>query len=237
VEDQGLANFYTGLKTPGRVVLDSLNSPKRMRYDDAEKDDGEGTPDPGATSGSLLARMDPLFGHLRNSLALINGELGSRAKKAPYATVHEGLQGAYVALATFKARLNSKASSMRVVGLVTDTNACYNKSADACRTVKQFVTLGSISNIVALEHKLRDMCMRNRVLEATLNRASRLVEDLSSYVANLAFGSGSRVPTPRVGVAAADFLTFKATQEHTMASIWKELKGGGIVKCTLAPLN
>jgi hypothetical protein len=49
-EDRGLANFYTALKTPWRVALDSLNSPKHIRYDDAEMDEGEGSPDPGATS-------------------------------------------------------------------------------------------------------------------------------------------------------------------------------------------
>ena len=46
VEDRGLVNFYTALKTPGRVALDSLNSPKRMRYNDEEMDGGEGKPRP-----------------------------------------------------------------------------------------------------------------------------------------------------------------------------------------------
>ncbi len=59
------------LKTPGRVALDSLNSPMRMRYDDAEMDEGEGSPDPGATSGSLSAKMDERFSHLKNSSALV----------------------------------------------------------------------------------------------------------------------------------------------------------------------
>ena len=31
VEDRGLVKFYTDLKTPGRVALDSLNSPKRLK--------------------------------------------------------------------------------------------------------------------------------------------------------------------------------------------------------------
>jgi hypothetical protein len=180
------------------------------------------------TSGSLSAKMDKRFGHLRNSLALVKEEPSSWVKEAPYATVHGGQQGAYVALAAFEARLNSKASSARVDGLVTDMNTCYDKSAEACCAVEQLVMLGSISKVVALEHELRDMGARTRVLEATFDRASRLVEDLSAYIANLAAGSGSGVPTPGAGVAAADFLTFKATQEHTMASIWQELKGGGI---------
>ena len=31
MEDRGLVKFYTDLKTPGRVALDSLNSPKRVK--------------------------------------------------------------------------------------------------------------------------------------------------------------------------------------------------------------
>ncbi len=200
-------------------MLDLLNSPKRMRYDYAAMDGGEGSPDPGATSGSSLAKMDERFGHLRNSLALVKGELGLRAVEAPYAMVHGDLQGAYAVLAKFEALLNSKASSTRVDGLVTDTNACYDKSAEACCAVEQLVTLGSILKVVALEHELWDMGARTRILESTLDRASRLMEDLSTYVADLAAGFGSGVPTPGVGVAAADFLTFKATQEQAVASI------------------
>ena len=129
-------------------------------------------------------------------------------------------------LAKFEALLNSKASSTRVDGLVTDTNACYDKSAEACCAVEQLVTLGSILKVVALEHELWDMGARTRILESTLDRASRLMEDLSTYVADLAAGFGSGVPTPGVGVAAAYFLTFKATQEQAVASIRQELKGG-----------
>jgi hypothetical protein len=135
LEDWGLVNFYTALKTSGRVALDSLNSPKRVQYDDKEMDGGEGNPNPGATSGLLSDKMDKRFGHLRTSLVLVKGELGLRAAEAPCTTVHGGLQGAYAALAGFKVRLDSKASSTMVDGLVTDTNACYDKSAEACRTV------------------------------------------------------------------------------------------------------
>ena len=229
VEDRGLVNFYTALMTPGRVALDSLNSSKRMRYDDTAMDEGEGSLNPGATSRSSSVNMDEPFGHLRNSLALVKGELGWRVAEAPYATVHGGLQGAYTALAKFEAQLNSKASSAMVDDLVTDTNACYDKSAEACHAVEQLVTLGGISKVVALEHKLRDMGACTRVIESTLDRASRLMEDLSAYVANLAAGSGCGVPTPGVGVAAAYFLVFKATQEQAVTSIRQELKGGRIM--------
>ena len=81
---------------------------------------------------------------------------------------------------------------------------------------------------MALEHKLRDMSAQTRVLETTLDRASKLVEDLSAYVANLA-GPGSGVAAFGGGVAAEEYLMFKASQEHAMASICQELNGGGIM--------
>jgi len=130
-------------------------------------------------------------------------------------------------LAAFEEQLVSKASSARVDGLVMDTNACYAKSAEACRAVEQLVTFGSISKVAALEHELREMSARIRVLEVTLDRASKLVEDLSTYVVNLA-GSGPGGPASRIGVPAEEYLTFKASQEQAMASIRQELKGGGI---------
>ena len=141
--------------------------------------------------GASSAMKDARFDHIRTSLALVKGELGTRASEAPYATIHGGLQGTFTALAMFEEQLDSKASSARVDSLVTDTNACYDKSAEACRAVEH-VTLESISRVVALEHELRDMSARTRVLETTLDRASKLVEDLSAFVANLA-GPGSGV--------------------------------------------
>jgi hypothetical protein len=227
VEDWGLVKFYMALKTPGRVALNSLNSPRRVRYNDGGMDeDGDGERESPAF-GASSATKDARFDHLRTSLALAKGELGTRALEAPYATIHGGLQGAFTALATFEEQLDSKASSVRVDGLVTGTNACYDKSVEACRAVEQLVTLGSISKVVTLEHELRNMIARTRVLETTLDRASKLVEDLSAYVANLA-GPGSGVAASGDGVAAKEYLAFKASQEHAMASIHQELKGGGI---------
>ena len=228
-EDRGLAKFYTALKAPGRVALDTLNSPKRMKFDDVGMEDGEDDVGEGSVVfGPLLAAAtDARFDHLRTSLALVKGELGSRATEAPYATIHGGLQGALTALATFESRLDSKASSGRVDSLVAGTNACYDKSAEACRAVEQLVTLGSISKVAALEHEMREMTARTRVLEATLDKASQLVEDLSAYVSTmprLGTGGGS----PGKGVAAEEFLAFKASQEHALASMRQELKGGGI---------
>ena len=182
VEDWGLVKFYMALKTPGRVALNSLNSPRRVRSNDGGMDeDGDGERESPAF-GASSATKDARFDHLRTSLALAKGELGTRASEAPYATIHGGLQGAFTALATIEEQLDSKASSVRVDGLVTGTNACYDKSVEACRAVEQLVTLGSISKVVALEHELRNMIARTRVLETTLDRASKLVEDLSTYV-------------------------------------------------------
>ena len=90
----------------------------------------------------------------------MKGELGLRAKEALYATIHGGLQGVFMALATYKERLESKASGARVVSLLAETKTCYDKSAEACRAVKQLVTFGSISKVVALEHELREMSAR-----------------------------------------------------------------------------
>ena len=190
----------------------------------AEDGDGEReSPAFGASSATKDARFD----HLRTSLALVKGELGTQASEAPYAMTHGGLQGAFTALATFEERrLDYKASSARVDGLVTGTNACYDKSAKACQAVEQLVMLGSISKVVALKHEVHDMSARTRVLETTLNRASKLMEDLSANVANLA-GPGSGVAASGGGVTAEEYLAFKALQEHPTASIHQELKGAG----------
>ena len=226
VEDRGLVKFYMDLKTPGRVVLDSLNLPRCMRYDDGGMaKDGDGERESPAF-GASSATKDARFNHLRTSLALVKGELGTRASKAPYDTMHGGLQGAFTALAMFEERPDSKASSTRVNGLLMGTNACYNKSMEACQAVEQLVMLGSISKVVALKHEVHDMSARTRVLETTLNRASKLMEDLSATVANLA-GPGSGVAASGGGVTAEEYLAFKALQEHPTASIHQELKGAG----------
>ena len=198
-EDRDLVRFYTDLKTPGRVPLDSLNSPKRVKYNhggmDEDGDDGSRDSRDSPVFEATSATKDARFAHLRTSLALVKGELGTRASDAPYTTIHGGLQGTFTALAAFEEQLVSKASSARVDGLVTDTNACYDKSAEACRAVEQLVTFGSISKVMALEHELREMSARTRVLEITIDRASKLVEDLSTYVVIwLDQGLGSQPP-------------------------------------------
>ncbi len=100
----------------------------REVYNDGGMDeDGDGERESPAF-GATLATKDACCDYLRTSLALVKGELGTRASDAPYATIHGGLQGAFTALATFEERLDSKASSVRVDGLVTGTNACYDRA-------------------------------------------------------------------------------------------------------------
>jgi hypothetical protein len=73
VEDRDLVKFYTALKTPGRVALDSLNSPKRVRYNGGGVDeDGDGERESPAF-GASSATKDARFDHLRTSLALVKG--------------------------------------------------------------------------------------------------------------------------------------------------------------------
>ena len=83
MEDRGLVKFYTDLETPGRVALDSLNSPKQARYNDGEMDeDGDGEPESPAFRATSAMR-DAHFDHLRTSLVLVKGELGTQASEAP----------------------------------------------------------------------------------------------------------------------------------------------------------
>ena len=77
-EDRGLAKFYTAMNAPRGVALDLLNSPKRMKYEGgglSEDDDSQGGASP--PFGASSAVKDARFDHLRTSLALVKGELGS----------------------------------------------------------------------------------------------------------------------------------------------------------------
>ena len=77
VEDRGLVKFYTALKTPGRVALNSLNLPKRARHNDGGMDKDEDGERDSPVFGSKSASKDARFDHLRTSLALVKGELGT----------------------------------------------------------------------------------------------------------------------------------------------------------------
>ena len=80
-EDRDLVRFYTDLKTPGRVPLDSLNSPKRVKYNhggmDEDGDDGSRDSRDSPVFEATSATKDARFAHLRTSLALVKGGLGT----------------------------------------------------------------------------------------------------------------------------------------------------------------
>jgi hypothetical protein len=135
------------MKTLGHVAFDALNSPKRMKFGDEEESAGD---DGSIGSGPAQRQEDSRLMHLRHSLAMVKGELGTRAPDAQYATIHGGIQGAYSALKAFEERLASKASSSQVNGLISDTKGCYTKSLEACRAVDQLVNMGSITKIATL---------------------------------------------------------------------------------------
>ena len=181
-EDQGLINFAMAMKTSGGVAFDSLNSPKCFKYRFKEVEDKMEDESIGLRS----AKRDSRFMHLRTSLALVKGELVTQAFNAPYAMVHGGLHGTYVVLAAFKEKLASKASTTQADELITDTNTCYDKNAEAYRAVVQLGTLGSIWKVVNLEHELQEITFCTNVLENTLEKASKFVMELNEYVSKLA---------------------------------------------------
>ena len=80
-EDRGLVRFCTDLKTPVRVPLDSLNSPKRVKYNhrgmDKDGDDDSRDSRDSPVFEATSATKDAQFAHLRTSLALVKGELGT----------------------------------------------------------------------------------------------------------------------------------------------------------------
>jgi hypothetical protein len=221
-EDQGLIQFAAAMKMPGRVAFDSFNSPKRMKFGDEEESAGD---DRSISLGLDQRQEDSRLMHLKHSLAMVKGELGTRAPDAQYASIHGGIQGAYSRLAAFEEKLASKASTSRVNGLILDMNACYAKSLEACRAVDQLVNLGSITKIVTLVQEVWEMALRTRILEDTLKKALAFVLELSEYVSKLlALGT----PVPMGGIPQEDYQTFKASQTQAIVSIRQELKGGGI---------
>ncbi len=78
-EDRGLVRFYTDLKTPGQVPLDSLNSPKHVKYNhggmDEDGDDGSRDSRDSPVFEATSVTKDARFAHLKTSLALVKGEL------------------------------------------------------------------------------------------------------------------------------------------------------------------
>ncbi len=79
--------------------------------------------------------------------------------------------------------------------------------------------------MVNLECELQEMASRTKVLEDTHEKVSKFVVDLSKYVSKIV---GPGASTPVGGIPPEEYRTFKASQEHAIASICQELKGGGI---------
>ncbi len=88
-------------------------------------------------------------------------------------------------LEAFGEKLASKAPTSWVNGLISDTNACYTKSKEACRAVDHLVNMGSITKIVLLEHELQEMASCTMILEDTPEKALAFVSELSEYVSKL----------------------------------------------------
>ena len=69
------------------------------------------------------------------------------------------------------------------------------------------------------------MASCTKALEKTLKMALNFVIQLSKYVSKL---GGPDTTTQGGGIPPAEFLMLKASQEHAIASIYQELKGGGV---------
>jgi hypothetical protein len=87
-DDQGLIQFAAAMKTPGRVAFALLNSLKRMKFGDEEEFVG----DNGLIGLGLAQKQeDSKLTHLKHSLAMVKGELGTQAPDVQYATIHGGI--------------------------------------------------------------------------------------------------------------------------------------------------
>jgi hypothetical protein len=208
-EDQGLCCFATTLKTPrGRGGLNPLNSPKHLHLQEAADD---------TLSISFVgSALGPRITSLKHALALVKGELGSRAPDAPYAMVHGGIKGMWDELGDLKAylgnystALDSKAKGSRVDKLLAKTLAAWSKGNEALRVVEQLVNHGPDSQGTRLELELRDMAQWMRDLEETIDKASKFVVELSSYLLNMPTAPGG---TSSGLVPQAEFLALGGPQ-------------------------
>ncbi len=103
--------------------------------------------------------------------------------------------------------------------------AAWSKGNEALWVVEQLVNHGPGFQVTCLKLELRDMRQQMRDLEETLNKASKFVVELSSYVSNLPTAPGG---TSSGSVPQAEFLAFKEAHAQLLASIRQELKGGSI---------
>jgi hypothetical protein len=94
--------------------------------------------------------------------------------------------------------------------------------------VEHLVNLGGATKVVVLEREFVAMAAHMKTLEATLEKASKFVVDLSEYVSTL----GASAPFASVAggqqVQPSEFESFKKTCKMAFASLRQELKGGGI---------
>jgi hypothetical protein len=175
-----------------------------------------------------MAMRVPRVTNLKHSLAMVKGELGVWGAGASYVTIHGGLHNSLATMAELELKLEQKASSAQVNGLLLDTHHCQAKSAEACRAVEHLVNLGGATKVVKLEREFVAMATRMKTLEETLEKASKFVVDLSEYVSTL----GASAPFASVAggqqVQPSEFELFKKTCEMAFASMRQELKGGGI---------
>ncbi len=90
--------------------------------------------------------------------------------------------------------------------------------------VEQLVNHRPGSHVTRFKSELRDMAQQMRDLEETLDKASKFVVELSSYVSSLPTAPGG---TSSGLVPQAEFLAFKEAHVQLLASIHQELKEGG----------
>ena len=100
--------------------------------------------------------------------------------------------------------------------LISGTAECLGKNKQACQAVKYLDCLESVSRVVNLEKGLHAM-----VLEETLNKASKIVVQLSKYVLNL---NVADTASSAGAVPQEEFQAFQMAQAESLVAICQELK-------------
>jgi len=221
----GLQRFATAMKTQGgRERLNPLMSPKRLRVGELEDDDG------GSISSDNLPQ-GPRVTALKHALALIKGELGSKPPDATYNTLHGGIQGLWQSMGTLEEASTQQLERLgthqaKLDGLFVDSRATWNKCDAAARAVEQLTNLSGSSKVTLLESQLASMTSKVVELEATLDKATSFMMDLSSFVVtNLPQAAG---PQQGSSVSREEFLSFTESHAQSLASIRQDMKGGTV---------
>ena len=219
-----LQRFASAMKTPaGRERFNPLMSPKRFRLGEKEDDDG------GSISSDNLPQ-GPRVTALKHALALVKGELGSRPSDARYNTLHGGIQGLWQNLGTLEDAQAHQQERLvthqaKLDGLFVDSRATWNKCEAAARAVEQLTTVGGSSKVNLLESQLASMSSKVLDLEATLDKATNFMMDLSSYVSTLPQTAGSQSGS---SVSQEEFLAFRESHAQSLAAIRQDMKGGTV---------